>query len=65
MKLEKREITLNEADSIKDIYYLEKTLVNEYRKALDVAQTREEENELETLMRDAERDLSFIRKKMQ
>ena len=30
MKLEKREITLNERDSIKDAYYMQKVLLNEY-----------------------------------
>lgn len=30
MKLEKREITLNERDSLKDVYYMEETLSQAY-----------------------------------
>ena len=65
MKLEKREITLNEADSIKDIYYLEKTLISGYRNALNTARTKEEENELARLVREAEKDYKFIQNKME
>ena len=45
MKFEKREITLNEYDSLKDAYYREKTLMNEYVNALfemDKKQARDE-----------------------
>ena len=34
MKLEKREITLNESDSLKDLLFFEKALLNEYVEAL-------------------------------
>ena len=34
MKLEKREITLNECDSLRDVLFLEKSLLNEYVEAL-------------------------------
>lgn len=34
MKLEKREITLNEYDSLMDAFYLHKTLINEYLSVL-------------------------------
>ena len=34
MKLEKREITLNEKDSLTDVFYLQKTLLLNYIEAL-------------------------------
>lgn len=37
MKLEKREITLNERDSLQDTLYMQKTLLNAYGYALDCA----------------------------
>ena len=64
MKLEKREITLNERDSLKDVYYLEESLgyaygkggKGKYRKevlsafALLQAQTEEEKKLLLSLL---------------
>ena len=41
MKLEKREITLNETDSLKDIYYMEKTLLREYSARLALAKCQD------------------------
>jgi hypothetical protein len=41
MKLEKREITLNECDSLRDIRILEKSLLNEYLTALAVMERKE------------------------
>lgn len=41
MKLEKREITLNECDSLRDIRMLEKALLNEYLTALSVMERKE------------------------
>ena len=41
MKLEKREITLNEYDSLQDTYYREKTLLEEYTATLLQAQRKE------------------------
>lgn len=41
MKLEKREITLNEADSVTDMLYMEKTLLSTYEKGEKVADRKE------------------------
>ncbi len=60
MKLEKREITLNEADSLKDVFYLEKTVLAAYADALCAARTKEEKDVLLRLMREAGEDLHFI-----
>ena len=50
MKLEKREITLNEQDSIKDAYYLQKTVLQEYVCALEKAEKKQTRNELSRLV---------------
>lgn len=63
MKLEKREITLNEADSVTDMLYMEKTLLSTYEKGEKVAErketkslcakkTREIRNEIELLQKE-------------
>jgi hypothetical protein len=44
MKLEKREITLNEKDSLKDVLFMEKGLLDRYVETL-VCVTRKEERE--------------------
>ena len=41
MKLEKREITLNECDSLRDVLFLEKSLLNEYAEALTRVRRKE------------------------
>ena len=56
MKLEKREITLNEADSLKDIYYLEKVLLEGYAKMEKFAVRKEVVNELEKLKKQTEEE---------
>jgi len=61
MKLEKREITLNEADSLKDVFYTEKALLDRYADALAVADNKETQNELLRLMREVGEDMLFIR----
>ncbi|MBP3434339.1 MAG: hypothetical protein J6K50_03605 [Clostridia bacterium] len=61
MKLEKREITLNEFDSLKDIFYLEKTLLSEYVEALSKATRRETQSELTRLIKETSEDLYFVR----
>ncbi len=61
MKLEKREITLNEFDSLKDIFYLEKTLLSEYVEALSKATRRETQSELTRLIMETSEDLYFVR----
>jgi hypothetical protein len=40
MKLEKREITLNEKDSIKDMVYFEEKLLLSYTEAIKTAQSK-------------------------
>jgi hypothetical protein len=50
MKLEKREITLNEADSLKDIYYIEKALLTAYTEGEVFIVRKETENELAKLI---------------
>ena len=57
MKLEKREITLNEQDSIKDVYYFEKTLLREYTARLALAKCKETENEFSRLLKEVCEDM--------
>ncbi len=52
MKLEKREITLNEYDSLKDGLYVEKNLLFEYAFCLEKAQRKETRGELLRLMKE-------------
>ena len=56
MKLEKREITLNEKDSVMDMYYYEKNLQNRYMQALKFSERKEAEGELSRLLRETEKD---------
>ncbi len=49
MKLKKREITLNEADSVKDVYFLERTLKNAYEEGDAFSFRKETVNELSAL----------------
>ena len=60
MKLEKREITLNEADSLKDMYYIEKSLWTTYAERKNCIVRKEAENELGELMRQAEEEKERI-----
>lgn len=54
MKLEKREITLNEADSLKDVYYIEKSLLQAYSEGSGLALRKEVWNEVERLIKQTE-----------
>ena len=61
MKLEKREITLNEKDSLKDVLYLETFLLIKYadqRKEF----RKETENVFERLKNETEEELDLIEK---
>ena len=61
MKLEKREITLNEKDSLKDVLYLETFLLIKYadqRKEF----RKETENVFERLKKETEEELDLIEK---
>ncbi len=61
MKLEKREITLNEFDSLKDAFYTEKTLMGEYIHALSKTVRKETRNQLAELIGEVARDMLLIR----
>ena len=61
MKLEKREITLNEFDSLKDAFYAEKTLLAEYVHALTKAERKETQGELLRLIKEIGEDMLFVR----
>ena len=60
MKLEKREIALNEADSLKDIYYIEKTLLTAYVEGEDFIVRKETENEVKKLTEQAKEETERI-----
>ena len=61
MKLEKREITLNEFDSLKDAFYAEKTLMLEYVHALSKMERKETQTELLVLIKQLGEDMLFVR----
>ena len=64
MKLEKREITLNESDSLKDIYYFEKMLIAEYESVLACAERKDVQNELIALLERITMDSQTLAKRM-
>lgn len=64
MKLEKREITLNEYDSLKDVFYLEKSLLREYTARLALSKCKETENELSRMLKEVSEDMSLMEKLM-
>ncbi len=59
MKLEKREITLNEYDSLQDVFYAEKMLLGEYVHAFEYAERKETKNELIKLVCEICEDMLF------
>ena len=61
MKLEKREITLNEYDSLKDTFYMEKLLLSEYVNGVADARRKEVRGELTSLMREISEDMCLLR----
>ncbi len=61
MKLEKREITLNEKDSLYDVLFMQKTLLNGYLSAMEKAQRKETQTTLLSLIGAACEDLYFIK----
>ena len=61
MKLEKREITLNEFDSLKDAFYAEKMLIVEYVHALAKVERKETQGELLRLIKEIGEDMLFAR----
>ena len=52
MKLEKREVTLNEADSLEDIYFAETALAKTYAEGLFSSRRKETKNALLRLMKE-------------
>lgn len=64
MKFEKREITLNETDSLKDVYYLEKTLLREYSARRALAKCQETKHELSALIEEVSEDMERVEKLM-
>ena len=63
MKLEKREITLNERDSLQDILLFEKALLNEYLSALTEMERKETREGVLDLMREVAKE-SFLVKEL-
>ena len=61
MKIEKREITLNEYDSLKDAYYRAKTLLYEYLNALFQMERKETRDEALKLMRETAEDVFLLK----
>ena len=61
MKLEKREITLNEKDSLLDVFFMQKTLLNGYLAAMEQAERKETQTTLLALIQTACEDLCFIK----
>lgn len=66
MKLEKREITLNERDSLLDMYFWERSIENEYKQGAKLAERKETELVLSQAAgetaQDVERVLTLLRK---
>ena len=60
MKLEKREITLNEIDSVQDIVQAEKWLLFQYVQSFEKATQKYLRNALKELMEDACKDLCSV-----
>ena len=60
MKLEKREITLNERDSILETAYTSKNLLTEYAFALCHIQRKEARKEILNCMQETGEDVSFL-----
>ena len=60
MKLEKREITLNEADSIKDMYFYEKSLQMSYEQALENAERKEVQGEVARLLEEVKKEVVLL-----
>ena len=57
MKFEKREITLNEYDSLKDMHYMEKILFLEYEKDLESVERKETSETIKTLMQETKNEI--------
>ncbi len=60
MKLEKREITLNEADSIKDVFFMEKALLQAYSLQLSKAERKQTRSEMVKLLSETGENVYFV-----
>lgn len=61
MKLEKREITLNEKDSVNDVKYIEKHLLLEYAERAEKLARKQSRAEITRLMKEVAEDMWFAR----
>ena len=61
MKLEKREITLNEQDSLRDVLFMEKSLLFEYMEGLAKADRKETREKLLDFIKETAEDLFLIK----
>jgi len=61
MKIEKREITLNERDTLKDMLFFEKGLLREYASAIEKAERKETRSLLEERMRETAEEIFVLR----
>lgn len=64
MKLEKREITLNEKDSVTDMLYLEKNLLWAYEKCLQAAERKEVKGLCEEKKEQTQEEIAFLEKEI-
>ena len=60
MKLEKREITLNEKDSLLETAYTCKTLLLEYAQALSLVERKQTRKELLAIGKETGEDMCFL-----
>jgi hypothetical protein len=60
MKLEKREISLNEADSLQDAFLTEKSLLFSYLQTLERVSAKSTRQTLRALLDETVQDLFFI-----
>ncbi len=60
MKFQKREITLNEADSLQDMFYMEGMLAERYGQVERSAFAKETSNELERLHKETVEEVEML-----
>lgn len=65
MKFEKRDITLNEVDSLRDMLYTEKTVLTEYTRALGCRLKKQTQNEVLNAMQKVALGVCDMRKLLQ
>ena len=61
MKIEKREITLNERDTLKDMLFFEKGLMREYSFAIERAERKETRTLLQDSVRETAEEVFLLR----